>query len=734
MVRKHDSTGNYSSENGDTISERTGFEKLADKDIQLVLERVKSSEEPWWGIGHLAKSEISDSKEVRETITNRASTIAEGLEDQEKYWDVLENIEHYDWLFENEHILKFIADSIRKANFQSELERVLQHIPIIIKHDIIKDSLAYLIENSRYQDEIIEMLQDFSFFFGEVKIITAFERAIMNSDNPWWLIRRTLKYRPLAENQIIREAITSRIPDIIEGITGPDSNFMMLDALLPEPSLLHEPRIFKAIVSGINNPASAESAILFVVKVRSLTLNSEIQRSINKVLESTDDLMYLLDTICELPSIMQNPLIQTTIDSRIGDIVRYFKEDFESINYLGLIAQVPILAKNERIQATLKTIIPKIVEKLVDEGNIYGILPLYVRSSWFRYILDDERFKEAIIHRLTKNYGYEVLPLAAEYIPEILDDTRVIENCASAFQTEQYPFRAVEFIVEMPQILNKTLISDILTSQMDDIFERVRTSDYPVDEISTMYKLLFFSENPQFIELVLDIVSKYDQPWLIASAVKGDKRIIDPPEFRESLQKNLSVLADVLLDDNPRVHLDALLYAPEVLESNVIKTVLTELIPKLSKRIKKRWECWFVINDASTLPQLRNSSEIQDAIMSRVDDLAFAIRTRQDGFEIISQISWCEELVMSVKIIDAILFAIENHNEPWEICDIKSPDILFQNELIRKAILDRAADIAFFFETNRDARTIVPFVERYDFLAEQREIKSAISSLRNQGK
>ncbi|TXT57884.1 MAG: hypothetical protein BAJATHORv1_10592 [Candidatus Thorarchaeota archaeon] len=734
MSRNSDS--DYGNPSGDTTIEKNIFDNLAERDIQLVLERVKASKCPWWGIGYLAKSDIADNDEVHDIIKGTAENIAAGISISDMYWEILGNIEHYPWLLDDEHILRSIVEKVRTTSSPAQVHQLQPYLDILIKHDIFRDALLQFLKNSEYPETVLEVAENHSSFFNEQSTIKTIESKIKTSENPWILIKTALGIRLLAENETIRAAIKSRFPDIVAATRSFETIWTPVESICSDPEFLNDSMITDAIVESLKHPEISKNIINLIVRYYEITSKSEIQHAIVDALTSKDglDMMNILVPIHDLPHVMQSDDLTESLISKLDDFVEYYAQENPPLSYIALISEVPELIGHEPIHSALYDNLPEIVEDVKKGFAIYELMPFYVHSSWFMRILRDEKWKEAVIQCMLKPYGYHPFVSIADHLPWLYNHPAVVDSIAKFIRTHHDPFEPVYFLLKVPQFKDKPAVMDALTQRSYDIYETVRTGTCSFDDLESLSKIPFFSESQDYVDAVLDSLTNIDQPWLIAEIAHEDKRIIDTPLFAKSIEENIPNLVKTLTGNEYRLALNSLSYIQDILKNESVRAALETLSTSLIRKISDYAECWFIINDASVYPFLEEHPALMKAILSRIDDLVFAIERRRDNFEVISQISWCKELLKSQKIVDAVVYAILHHNEPWEICDIQNPENLFKNEAIREAVLSRASDIAYLIEYNREGRTIAEIVERFDFLTAHEEIKSAIESLRSHPK
>ncbi|MBD3406140.1 MAG: hypothetical protein GF411_08450, partial [Candidatus Lokiarchaeota archaeon] len=181
--------GNYRSEISDSIVEKRIFENLISRDPYLVLEKIKTSPEPWWGISHLSKSKIADDAQAHEVIKGTAETIAIGMSSSDLYWEILQKIKYYSWLFDNEFIVKVISEKIRTSNSPVLLQQIQPYFDRLIKHNSVRNALLHYLETSDYPQAVFELVENHPSFYTEQDTISTIESVIKTSESPWHLIK-----------------------------------------------------------------------------------------------------------------------------------------------------------------------------------------------------------------------------------------------------------------------------------------------------------------------------------------------------------------------------------------------------------------------------------------------------------------------------------------------------------------------------------------------------------------
>ncbi len=716
------------------------FRRLADNNLELVYEAIKTSQEPWWGFKILSNFEffkIRDDARTKELIEFRSQYIIESIQTSSTPWDIIWTMQRYLWFFERDDVLETLAEVIKKSNAPWQVFNDLRHHRILMRNPNLRSAFIHAIQHSPGSSNVISTLRDYPDFLSEARTVKTIENAIRNSKDFLRIIVEVTQIRVLDENKMIQDAIIYRIDDIAKTIQSSDFIWQNIRALDHVDAVTEDNRIINAISSTIKKQdgVALQTTAIFCIRLMTNLTDSEIiQNTVAYVLESvdSDEICRVLNPVGDSKLLVESESVQSAIANRIDAVASNILESETPRKAVEDIGMILNIIKDEKVKEVIRTRLPDIIKDFKNAGdmdyftwNFFErsiLIPDIYRSSEVRELIGTNIILEDVYGNYTKRI--------ASY-PSLVRDPIIRKAILKAITEFEVPAWFICSLDAIPDIYEDESIRFAIKERIPKIIELIETDDASENLSLEIAENEFLMKFEDIEKSIFDRIRSTPIPWKTIAGFPDT--LLELDIVKEIISKGISDLSNGFWDeinDSLDWSLMRILRSEVARNSEEIHAVLDRYLDRLLVDIESTWEIWYLASFIEEVPYYLENDRVLNAIIGRTNDLAHALKTRDDWMYILNMIASYEEIFSDETIIKSIATRIQTTHEPWCILDNDSLEFLLRDESICDALRARIPDFVFGIQSTIEVSFITKEIEKVDFLSEDQRISTAVNEYR----
>jgi hypothetical protein len=470
--------------NQEKESER--FRRLANEDIELVYEAIKTSDEPWWGLGILEHREfikVRDEQRARNLIELRSKHILESLRKSSSPWDITWSMYRYLWFFERDETLEVLSEAMRNNDFSWQLFDIFKHHRVLIQNHDLRSAFLYAVEHSQHPNFVISVLRDYPNFLGEEATMNAVIKALSTTNNIFTLIAEVALIRVLAENEEVQRAIQNRIPDLLKQIQPTAFNWMHIRDIDHVKSIIRDERLAKRISSVIKEQDQAllkTHALWSLCNIPELTGNEIIQQTVAQVIEETEEneICEVLRPVAVSRLLVESDPVKSAISKRIDSIVSNILNAEAPRKVVEDIGMLPMVTQDKRVKEAIQKRIPDIIQDVRKAAEDPIFTWTFFKSAYrIPEIYSNPQVRELIDPNIIMNDNYGSYSSKIAQYPSLAKDTLIWKAMLRAVKEFPNPAWYITSLAEIPGMYDDLEIRKAIEGRIPRIIEEIEADD-----------------------------------------------------------------------------------------------------------------------------------------------------------------------------------------------------------------------------------------------------------------
>ena len=758
---------------------------------EAVAREIIASSEPWEIISSATSSPaLVESPGFAIAIRYRVDDVIKAFHDFKQHdsfsfvSEMMQIVGKVEYIGERKDIEKLIGRYISGSDDPKYLIEKAIEDTSLCERPVIQKAIAKAIQRSKDPLRIIDVIDGVNHLI-ESEIIQGAIRSrsqdILTAIKGHGSITVSGLVSRLIEGDAIEEALVTRL---IESKRSSE----VLDEIFKFQEIAKSKTIYKGIARSIReleNPFDILRNLTRFTKFDErwrAIMDRDVLDAIAEIIETTSSLFNVLknigwDQYGHL--LLTHEPIEKALEKRIDDFVKLIEENHSPDDIIDEIRRIPILCSNEQILNGIANAIKdprsfrNVIEKLYDMTKHTVILQAMKESAGTLVtLLEKEKYKDwvlrdafhpvmlsngALVDWFVKNMDKEqfitfLLNKDALRIPKLRQGIlRIMRESEPAVSTHiAFSLLYMGFLVEFPEY----------RKEVESLFEKeiVRT-EAPWD-IRGLKKIIETYSSQQIHTLLQkrtpDIVqaiksSKQKQTDRIIGSITKieewftDEAIIDAIaakipsldysailsiSFSEYLvsQKNIQdAFIQLIRDTSDVVDKLNLIHSEKIHALEEFQSAVLSRINDIARTILENENICRTLNDLKKCHYVLQSSEVQDAISQRIDDII--AKTARSVYFSVKEYHFIDSLVNNSTIFKLILQSIKESHAPWDtIVAIKENQTLMQNKDILQAIKTRVEFIARVIEKVKDPIIVFRQIQSVDIITQDPSVSSAVST------
>ncbi|MBD3406280.1 MAG: hypothetical protein GF411_09240 [Candidatus Lokiarchaeota archaeon] len=707
------------------------IQELADEDVNLAYDEILHSECPWVGLYTLSLEEYSlvvDQSRLYEIVNKRESDILGSIRSTSSAQEILGCLESYPSFLERNNVLNVIARVIRKSKSPFQIIATIKHVQTAMNHSLLRSAIIESLQKSPEPWNVISTIRDFPQIYNDVAVVEFIVDHLQNHNSYWVMINEINDLRTLAEHPEIIDAIRGRIDDIAEEIRIAKHIRDLGRAVIHNPELNNDLRIIKAISEYIIYGADAKTLIYEIRTNQNITSKEYIQKAIGKRVRQlpTDELSNIIEYIGENRILLESPSITRAIADRLDDLTRFILDTEKPHTIAENISLVHPVIEDPRIRAAFAERIDDIVSGLNEVTPWWSSWYLFERSIWVPEIFNSQGIRELLADYIILEDEVGNLPNKIRAHPYVLQDPVIWEAVIEAIHKFSNPIWIITSVCDNKIVEHNRGIRAAIEERIPDIILLIEDEESPyylTQEVSdSSYLLSIEAINSSIME---KIQSK-PIAWILLAGLPDT--FLENKDVNKIISENIDELCGVLYSVRGylSVQLSGILRYPAVKSSKKIQKVLAGYRDRYLYELKNSWDVWYAIYHLRDYLEIVADAELDQVVLSRSKDIAYAVKNRDDGWSILGLVSCIPELLDNHHVFEAMIDRIRTSVDPWNIFSLDNIDYLLEREEIRNSLDSRIEDFVFGITSTIDAQYIIESIED-TWLSKDTQIQTVIN-------
>jgi len=383
---------------------------------------------------------------------------------------------------------------------------------LIIDTDATVELLADFIIQYTPSRLLLECLSKFPEIESNTQIHSALAQHLQNTSIPWRLVSEINHYRVLAENKIVEAAIAKRVPDIIAGIKGMDTDEVISD-IQTSKQLRANKSIQDAVIFWFTNNTHIVTRWYILWRWQELGARQEIRQAVADELKIRSQTTSILVHIREIHSLVtSNEIIDVLLD-----IIENTSEFWDVLNGLSL----TMFNENETISDAIVSRAQDLAIAIKDSS----------KPCW-------------VVGKLRNIKKLQELVVIQEAIQSRVSDI------AYWIRASDKPWNVIRFIGKNQQLQAQTEIQNAILSCIEKIAEEIRHPRIYPDSTLLIRSILYFQvleENDCIKESISSAIGTQSRPWEILDIINGRPELENSEDIRNAVTDNAEDIIEALL-------------------------------------------------------------------------------------------------------------------------------------------------------------------------------------------
>jgi hypothetical protein len=546
----------------------------------------------------------------------------------------------------------------------------------------------------------------------------------------WWLIADVADIRSLYENPMIRDAMVSRLDDLVEVFIHHEQNWQIIPLLVKVSFIIEDEKILEAIAKAIQFSKTPFNIIYNIRLKPFLTKQESIQSAISQRLQEAgqDELWELVGTLRESRILTESKIIQDVIRNRLDIIADTIMNHDAPYRVVEQLASLEFVVNDERVQKAITKSMEKIakgIKSMSDE--MFTIWYFFENTVWIPTINSNSEIKKIIAELIVMNDSYGHYVRRFKNYPSLVNDEIIQKVVIQSIKKFDDPAWFVCALEEIPGYIQKQEVVKEIEKRIPRIIQQMQESDdneYLTEEISNSKFLMKYDKIRQ---AVFDKIQSSPTPWSAIANLPLD--LLEHESVRNIIQNGIDDLSTRLWNayfDVPYWSWLGILRSDIARDSAQIKKLFDNYLDETMAELECDWQLWYSMNPVRKIPYYTENPQIQSIILNRTKDIVHALAVRNDVWYIMNSFTEFDELLKDATILEGIQNLLRRCYDPWEFLDVENIENLLQDDGIREILIERIPDIVFGITSTVDAPTIVDNISKADFLRDDKKVSQAI--------